>query len=120
YLEFLWGLEINKLNLTHERSRIETRESMNSCADNWALAPTEETLVAMEELQDYNCLVPVSERKSFLTEFAAAEYEYIFVPLCTDIDFFIMEPGKSPQRFNAPYTNFPRVTSSANPFFVTF
>jgi hypothetical protein len=53
-------------------------------------------------------------------EFSATEYEYIVVPLSTEIDFFILRPGETPQRFSSPYTDLPRVTSSAHPFFVTF
>jgi hypothetical protein len=53
-------------------------------------------------------------------EFSAPEYEYIFVPLYTEDDFFVLEPGRAPQQFSFPYTDFPRVTCSANPFFVTF
>jgi hypothetical protein len=33
----------------------------------WTLAPTEETLAAMDALQTHNFTDPVSERKSFLT-----------------------------------------------------
>ncbi|KAJ7651467.1 hypothetical protein DFH06DRAFT_544080 [Mycena polygramma] len=94
---------------------------MASCVGRgWTLAPTEETLEAMRKLQHHNCTVPVSERKSALTEFDAAEYEYILVPLCADVEFFILEAGQAPRRFSAPYTGFPRVTSSVNPVFVTF
>ncbi|KAJ6588832.1 hypothetical protein B0H19DRAFT_1248430 [Mycena capillaripes] len=124
HMEYLWGLEIYTIDPTHERSILHIRKSMKlpfpPGTGGWTLAPTEETLAAMVSLQKHNSTSPVSERKSFLTEFAAAEYEYIFVPLYTNIDFFILEPGQAAQRFSAPYTNFPRVTSSANPFFVTF
>ncbi|KAJ6588842.1 hypothetical protein B0H19DRAFT_1101418 [Mycena capillaripes] len=124
HMEYLWGLEIYTIDPTHERSILHIRKSMEtpfpSGAGSWTLVPTEETLAAMDSLQVHNFTSPVSERKSFLTEFAADEYEYIFVPLYTDVDFFLLQPGQAPRRFAAPYTNFPRVTSSANPFFVTF
>ncbi|KAJ7778334.1 hypothetical protein B0H16DRAFT_1878997 [Mycena metata] len=120
-IEYLWGMEIYTIDPTHERSVIRIRKSMETLPKgSWTLVPTEETLVAMKALQVYNYTVPVSERKSFLAEFAAAEYEYIFVPLSTDVDFFVLEPGRQPERFSAPYNNFPLVTSSANPFFVAF
>ncbi|KAJ7240313.1 hypothetical protein B0H12DRAFT_1134868 [Mycena haematopus] len=92
---------------THERSILHIRKSMGpspSGGSRWTLVPTEETLVAMSELQ----------------EFSATEYEYTFVPLRTNVDFFILQPGEAPRRFSSPYTDFPRVTSSANPFFVAF
>ncbi|KAJ6588841.1 hypothetical protein B0H19DRAFT_1367363 [Mycena capillaripes] len=124
HMEYLWGLEVYTIDPTHERSIFHIRESMKtpfpSGSGSWTLVPTEKTLAAMDSLQVHNLTVPVSKRKSFLAEFAAAEYEYIFVPLYTDVDFFILEPGLPPQRFSAPYTNFPLVTSSANPSFVTF
>ncbi|KAJ6515711.1 hypothetical protein C8R45DRAFT_216587 [Mycena sanguinolenta] len=123
-LECLWGLEIYTLDPTHKRSVVYIRQSMQipfaRDAGTWALIPTEETLAAMDALQKHNFTKPVSERKSFLTEFSASEYEYIFVPLRTDVDFFILLPGENPRKFSAPYTDFPLVTSSANPFFVTF
>jgi len=123
-MEYLWGLEIYMIDPRHPRSILHIRKSMqvplpgSTCS--WTLVPTEETLAAMDALQEHNFTVPNSERKSFLTEFSAPEYEYIFVPLYTDVDFFILQPGQAPQRYSAPYTDFPRVTSSANPFFVTF
>ncbi|KAJ6473522.1 hypothetical protein C8R47DRAFT_712998 [Mycena vitilis] len=121
FAEYLWGLEIYTFDPTHERSIIKVRKSMESCVGtSWTLVPTEETLEAMASFQHGNCNVPVAKRKSALTEFAAAEYEYIFVPLCTDTDFFVLEPGQAPQRFTAPYAGFPRVASSVNPFFVAF
>ncbi|KAJ7240838.1 hypothetical protein B0H12DRAFT_1326356 [Mycena haematopus] len=134
-MEYLWGLEM------HDGSDSRTRKSMGpspSGGSRWTLVPTEETLIAMRALQTHNFTVPVSERKSFLTvshislidpltrrltmpqEFSAPEYQYIFVPLHTDIDFFILQPGEAPRRFSAPYADFPLVSSSANPFFVTF
>ncbi|KAJ7601173.1 hypothetical protein C8J56DRAFT_1157394 [Mycena floridula] len=123
-LEYLWGLEIYTIDPKHERSIIRIRKSMqkplSSDWGDWTLAPTEQTLSAMLSLQDYNELCPVSERKSFLTEFSAPEYEYIFVPLCSDVEFFILQSGSAPRRFSAPYLDFPRVTSSVNPFFVIF
>ncbi|KAJ7033698.1 hypothetical protein C8F04DRAFT_1103859 [Mycena alexandri] len=120
-IEYLWGMEIHTIDPTHERSVIRIRKSMETLPKgSWTLVPTEETLAAMQALQVHNYTVPVSERKSFLAEFPAAEYEYMFVPLSTDVDFFILEPGRTPQRLSAPYDNFPRVTSSVNPFFVTF
>ncbi|KAJ7892737.1 hypothetical protein B0H14DRAFT_3125927 [Mycena olivaceomarginata] len=94
--------------------------SLISRAGGWTLVPTEETLAAMLALQKYNITAPVSERKSFLTEFSATEYEYIIVPLSTELDFFILQPGEAPRRFSSPYTGLPRVTSSAHPFFVAF
>ncbi|KAJ7575081.1 hypothetical protein C8J56DRAFT_458928 [Mycena floridula] len=87
---------------------------------DWTLVPMEQTLSAMASLQDFNTSCPISERKSFLTEFSAPEYEYIFVPLSSDAEFFVLQPESAPQRFTSPYLDFPRVTSSANPFFVTF
>ncbi|KAJ7906051.1 hypothetical protein B0H13DRAFT_2333921 [Mycena leptocephala] len=119
HMEYLWGLEIYTIDPTHERSILHTRKSMGGIR-TWTLAPTEETLATMNALQTHNFTEPLSERKSFLTEFSAPEYEYIFVPLYTEDDFFVLEPGRVPQRFSFPYTNFPRVTSSANPFFVAF
>ncbi|KAJ6470045.1 hypothetical protein C8R47DRAFT_1298996 [Mycena vitilis] len=120
HAEYLWGLEIHTLYPTHECSIVKLRKSMERCiGTSWTLAPTEKTLAAMVSFQHRNGIGPVSERKSVFTEFAAAEHEYIFVPLRTDIDFFALEPGRAPQRFSAPYTDFPRVTSSVNPFFVT-
>ncbi|KAJ7864027.1 hypothetical protein B0H13DRAFT_2069849 [Mycena leptocephala] len=119
HMEYLWGLEIYTIDPTHERSILHIRKSMGGIR-TWTLAPTEKTLAAMKALQTHNFTDPVSERTSFLTEFSAAEYEYIFVPLYTEDDFFVLEPGRAPQRFGFPYTNFPRVTCSANPFFVTF
>ncbi|KAF8205572.1 hypothetical protein K438DRAFT_1964006 [Mycena galopus ATCC 62051] len=122
-MEYLWGLEIYTMDPTHERSILHLRKSMGPLpngAVTWTLVPTEETLVAMRALQVHNFTVPISERRSFLTEFSDPEYEYIFVPLDTDVDFFILQPGEAPRRFSAPYTDFPRVTSTANPFFVTF
>jgi hypothetical protein len=59
-------------------------------------------------------------RPTISQEFSAPEYEYIFVPLYTEDDFFVLEPGQAPKRFSFPYTDFPRVTCSANPFFVAF
>ncbi|KAF7371019.1 hypothetical protein MSAN_00736100 [Mycena sanguinolenta] len=122
-MEYMWGLDAYTIDPTHERSILEIRSSMQvpfADGGNWALVPTEETLVAMRALQVHNTTVPISERKSFLTEFAAPEYEYIFVPLRTNVTFFIMRPGRDAQQFSAPYADFPRVTSSANPFFATF
>ncbi|KAF7371021.1 hypothetical protein MSAN_00736300 [Mycena sanguinolenta] len=124
-MEYLWGLDAYTMDPTHERSILHIRRSMqipfpNGSIGSWALVPTEETLVAMQALQRHNIFVPIPERRSFLTEFSAAEYEYIFVPLHTDVDFYISRPGQEEQRFSAPYTDFPRITSSANPFFVTF
>ncbi|KAJ7666238.1 hypothetical protein DFH06DRAFT_1470406 [Mycena polygramma] len=122
HMEYLWGLEIGTIDPTHKRSIIKFRKSMANFPTGcgWTLVPTEETLAAMDALQVHNFTVPISERKSFLTEFPAKEYEYIFVPLRTEVDFFILEPGCAPQRFSAPYIDFPLVTSTANPFFVTF
>ncbi|KAJ6470046.1 hypothetical protein C8R47DRAFT_762001 [Mycena vitilis] len=138
HMEYLWGLNIRTIDPTHERNIIRVRKSMTTFPNNfgWTLVPTEETLAAMDALQVHNFTVPISERKSFLTvrhavphrskrseisqEFSAKEYEYIFVPLYTEADFFILEPDRIPQRFSAPYTDFPLVTSTANPFFVTF
>ncbi|KAJ7224294.1 hypothetical protein GGX14DRAFT_694057, partial [Mycena pura] len=123
-MEYFWGLEIYTINPRHERSMIHIRKSMEvpfpSGTGGWTLVPTEDTLLAMQSLQERNYTVPVSERESFLTVFSAPEYEYIFVPLYTDVDFFILLPRQAPQRFSTPYTDFPRVTSSANPFFVAF
>ncbi|KAJ7666222.1 hypothetical protein DFH06DRAFT_269893 [Mycena polygramma] len=114
-----WGLDIRTIDPTHKHSIVKFPRSMAtfSTGCGWTLVPTEETLAAMDALQVHN---PISERKSFLTEFSARKYEYIFVPLYTEVDFFVLEPGHAPQRFSAPYTDFPLVTSSANPFFVTF
>ncbi|KAJ7747263.1 hypothetical protein B0H16DRAFT_1462095 [Mycena metata] len=67
----------------------------------------------------YNDTVPLSQRKSFLTEISG-EYEYIFVPLDTDVDLFLLQPGQDSRRLASPYDDFPRVTSSTNPFFVLF
>ncbi|KAJ7185583.1 isoprenoid synthase domain-containing protein [Mycena filopes] len=121
-MEYLWGLEINTMDRNHESSILHIHKSMTTLIrGRWALAPTEDTLAAMESLQRHNYTVPISERRSFLdVEFPAGEYEYIFVPLNTDADFFVLEPGRAPRRFSAPYDNFPHVTSSANPFFVMF
>jgi hypothetical protein len=41
--------------------------SLLNRAGGWTLIPTEETLAAMEALQDHNITAPVSQRKSFLT-----------------------------------------------------
>ncbi|KAJ7666236.1 hypothetical protein DFH06DRAFT_1295346 [Mycena polygramma] len=122
HMEYLWGLNIHTIDPTHERNIIRVRKSMTTfpTGRGWTLVPTEETLAAMDALQVHNFTVPISERKSFLTEFSAKEYEYIFVPLYTEAEFFILEPDRTPQRFSAPYTDFPLVTSTANPFFVTF
>ncbi|KAJ6485681.1 hypothetical protein C8R45DRAFT_930780 [Mycena sanguinolenta] len=119
------GLDACTIEPTHKRSILEVRSSMqvpfpDGGAGSWTLIPTEETLVAMQALQLHNITVPVFQRKSFLAEFSAREYEYIFVPLYTSVDFFILRPGQEAQQLSAPYTDFPRVTSSANPFFVTF
>ncbi|KAJ7747248.1 hypothetical protein B0H16DRAFT_1888779 [Mycena metata] len=120
HLEYLWGLEIHTFDPTHERSILHIRKSMeNLSSGSWSLVPTQETLAAMHLLQKHNYTLPLSQRKSFLTEFSA-EYEYIFVPLDTDVDFFVLQPGQDPQRLASPYDDFPRVTSSANPFFVLF
>ncbi|KAJ7212175.1 hypothetical protein GGX14DRAFT_519752 [Mycena pura] len=124
HMEYLWGLNIHTFNPAHERSIIRIRKSMDvpflkSGAGSWTLAPTEETLAAMYALQKHNMVVPIYGRKSFLSEFPAAEYEYIFVPF-TDVDFYVLLPGQAPRRLSAPYSDFPLVTSSANPFFVTF
>ncbi|KAF7361637.1 hypothetical protein MVEN_00507000 [Mycena venus] len=124
HMEYLWGLDIYGIDPAHERSVVHIRKSMEapfpSGTGSWTLVPTEETLAAMESLQKRNLSVPIRERKCFLTEFSATEYEYIFVPLHAEVDFFILRPGQTPQRFSAPYNGFPRVTSGANPFFVTF
>ncbi|KAJ7829425.1 hypothetical protein B0H14DRAFT_3717524 [Mycena olivaceomarginata] len=90
-IEYLWGLEIYSIDPTHERSLLHVRNSMLPLlgrTGGWTLVPTEETLVAMQALQSRNIAAPVSKRKSFLTEFSATEYEYIVVPLSTEIDFF--------------------------------
>ncbi|KAF7361638.1 hypothetical protein MVEN_00507100 [Mycena venus] len=124
HMEYLWGLNIHAFNPAHERSILHIRKSLDvpfpSGTGSWTLVPTEETLAAMASLQKHNMTVPIYGRKSFLTEFPAAEYEYIFVPLDTDVDFYVLLPGQAPRRFSAPYCDFPLVTSSANPFFVTF
>ncbi|KAJ6470044.1 hypothetical protein C8R47DRAFT_1298993 [Mycena vitilis] len=122
HMEYLWGLEIGTIDPTHKRSILKFRKSMTDfpTGSGWTLVPTEETLAAMDALQVHNFTVPISERKSFLTEFPAKKYEYIFVPLRTEVDFFILKPGRAPQRLSAPYTDFPLVTSTANPFFATF
>ncbi|KAJ7666245.1 hypothetical protein DFH06DRAFT_1295353 [Mycena polygramma] len=124
-MQYLWGLDIQTIDPTHERSFLEVRKSMESEAPlrsgtGWTLVPTEETLAAMDALQVHNFPVLVSERKSFFDEFSATTYEYIFVPLYTEVDFFILEAGRPPQRFSAPYADFLRVTSTTNPFFVAF
>ncbi|KAK7000684.1 hypothetical protein R3P38DRAFT_3218363 [Favolaschia claudopus] len=123
-MEYLWGMEMGTIDPTHERSILQVRKSMVTPfpggANSWFLVPTEETLNAMYELQMHNLDVPVSERISFFDEFAEDEYEYIFVPRKTGVDFFISQPGLAPRRISAPYTDFPRVTSSALPFFVAF
>ncbi|KAJ6485697.1 hypothetical protein C8R45DRAFT_997535 [Mycena sanguinolenta] len=122
-MEYLWGLDIYTIDPRHERSKLEIRSSMQvpfRGGGSWTLIPTEDTLVAMRALQEHNITVPISERQSFLTEFSAPEYEYIFVPLNTDVDFYVIRPGQDAQQFSAPYADFPRVTSSANPFFVAF
>ncbi|KAJ7853867.1 hypothetical protein B0H13DRAFT_1197666 [Mycena leptocephala] len=105
HIEYLWGLEIYSFDSTHERSILHIRKSMDLSASTgcWTLAPTEETLAAMNSLQTHNFTVPVSERKSFLTEFSATEYEYILVPLCTDVDFLMLESGRPLQRFSATF-----------------
>ncbi|KAK7005776.1 hypothetical protein R3P38DRAFT_3214722 [Favolaschia claudopus] len=128
-LEFLWGLDIYALNPMQDSmrdsksSRLEFNKSMDIKLPDghrtWTLVPTEETLVAMLDLHRQNCNVPVSERTSLFTEFSASQFEYIFVPLTTQLDFFIRVSGK-PQKYTAPYNDFPRVISSANPFFVAF
>ncbi|KAJ7240304.1 hypothetical protein B0H12DRAFT_1326455, partial [Mycena haematopus] len=103
-LEYLWGLEIYTMDPTHERSILHIRKSMGpspSGGSRWTLVPTEETLMAMRALQVHNFTVPVSERRSFLTEFSAPEYQYIFVPLHSDVDFFVLQPGGAPRRFSA-------------------
>ncbi|KAJ7598415.1 hypothetical protein C8J56DRAFT_914015 [Mycena floridula] len=118
-LEFHWGLELFTFNEDHERSIVQVRKSMlNLPHGRWALVPTEETMSAMLVMQKHNILSPVSQRKSFLTEFSDPTYEYLFIPLRTDIDFFVIEAGRAPQRYPAPYHDFPRIKSSANPFFV--
>ncbi|KAJ6473520.1 hypothetical protein C8R47DRAFT_1144673 [Mycena vitilis] len=123
HAEYLWGLDMNTIEPKHERSILEIRKSMETLPGtdgSWTLVPTEETLIAMDVLQTHNITASISERKSFLTEFSAAQYEYIFVSLNTEAEFFILQPGQTPRRFSAPYTDFPLVTSSANPFFVAF
>ncbi|KAK7005772.1 hypothetical protein R3P38DRAFT_2556582 [Favolaschia claudopus] len=123
-MEYLWGLEIYTIDPTHERSILKVRESMTVPLPNgrrsWVLLPTEETLVAMVALQVHNFNVPISERKSFLAEFSAKEYEYIFLPLSTEVDFFVSRPGRGLQSLRRPSTDILRVKSTANPFFVTF
>ncbi|KAJ7754436.1 hypothetical protein B0H16DRAFT_744266 [Mycena metata] len=120
-MEYLWGLEIYTIDPTHELSILHIQKSMETLPPgSWTLVPTEETLAAMQSLQKHNYTVPISERKSFLTELSALEYEYMFIPLSTDVEFFILDPERAPRRFSPPYNNFPRVMSSANPFFVTF
>ncbi|KAK7000683.1 hypothetical protein R3P38DRAFT_3054737 [Favolaschia claudopus] len=123
-MEYLWGLEICTIDPTHEKSILHVRRSMAVSLPNgepsWALLPTAETIAAMTALQTHNFTVPIAQRKSFLVEFPAEEYEYIFVPLSPEVDFFIQGPGKSITQLRAPFTTFPRVMASANPFFVAF
>ncbi|KAJ7666251.1 hypothetical protein DFH06DRAFT_1127372 [Mycena polygramma] len=80
----------------HERSILEIRKSMETLPGSddtgWTLVPTEETLIAMDVLQTHNITASISERKSFLTEFSAAQYEYIFVPLNTEAEFCLGKP----------------------------
>ncbi|KAJ7601241.1 hypothetical protein C8J56DRAFT_912570 [Mycena floridula] len=100
-LEYLWGLEIYTIDAKHERSIVQIRKSMQKLVSgdwgDWTLVPTEQTLSAMASLQDFNTSCPISERKSFLTEFSAPEYEYIFVPLSSDAEFFVLQPESAPQ-----------------------
>ncbi|KAJ7601215.1 hypothetical protein C8J56DRAFT_912480 [Mycena floridula] len=120
-MEYLWGLEIFTIDPTHERSILHIRRSLQKLPKGeWTLVPTEATLSAMLSLQKNNAASPISDRQSLFNVFSAPEYEYIFVPLWTDVDFFIHQSGHAPQRFTAPYFNFPLVTSSVNPFFATF
>ncbi|KAK7001597.1 hypothetical protein R3P38DRAFT_3045904 [Favolaschia claudopus] len=128
-LEYLWGLEPYALDPMQNSmqdskcNRLEYHKSMDVKLPNgnrsWTLIPTEETLAAIFALHRQNCYAPISERKPFFTEFPASQFEYIFVPLTTQLDFFIRVSGK-PQKYTAPYNDFPRVISSANPFFVAF
>ncbi|KAJ7228244.1 hypothetical protein GGX14DRAFT_611921 [Mycena pura] len=124
HMEYIWGLNIHTFNPAHERSILHIRKSMvtpfPTGKGSWTLIPTEETLAAMDALQKHNIYAPIYARKSFLAEFSAAQYEYIFIPLRMDVDIFILQSGQAPQRFSAPYSDFPHVTSSANPFFVVF
>ncbi|KAJ7584243.1 hypothetical protein C8J56DRAFT_1167039 [Mycena floridula] len=94
-------------NEDHERSIVHVRKSMLKLPRGrcQALVPTEEAVGMLLDAAS-------------LQEFSDPTYEYLFIPLKTDIDFFVVEAGRAPQRYSSPYTNFPRITSSANPFFV--
>ncbi|KAJ6498968.1 hypothetical protein C8R45DRAFT_99215 [Mycena sanguinolenta] len=111
-------------------SVLSVRESMLSSGDSWMLIPTEETLTAMRALQVHNFTVPISKRKSFLSVSCLSLYNAssnmvtgicgrsIGVPICPSLHKpRDLRPGQAPRQLSAP---FPRVTCSANPFFVTF
>ncbi|KAJ7598420.1 hypothetical protein C8J56DRAFT_166235 [Mycena floridula] len=115
-LEYSWGMDLFTFDEEHELSILRIRPSMTEL--RWILVPTEETLSAMVKMQSNNFSCPIAQRNSFLAEFSAPEYEYIFVPLDSDVDFFVIESGRPPHRYSSPYLDFPRIRVAANPFFV--
>ncbi|KAJ7592149.1 hypothetical protein C8J56DRAFT_521255 [Mycena floridula] len=115
-LEFIWGLNAFEFDETHEKNIICLRKSMHGLlSQGWTLIPTIETLTAMKEMVRYNTQCALTQRKSFLTEFSAPEYEYIFLPLDIQEEILVYE-----HRFVPPYQDFPRIRCSANPFFVAY
>ncbi|KAJ7592153.1 hypothetical protein C8J56DRAFT_932648 [Mycena floridula] len=115
-LEYMWGLEFSQFDENHERNAIYVRKSMHALlAEGWTLIPTEETMAAMADMQYYNEICPIPERKNLFKEFPAAEYEYIFLPITIQEEITI-----SGKHYSPPYTDFPRVKCSANPFFIAF
>ncbi|KAJ7592160.1 hypothetical protein C8J56DRAFT_1162594 [Mycena floridula] len=114
--EYLWGLNAFEFDETHERNIIYLRKSLHArLRQGWTLIPTIETLTAMRALVGHNSRCPLTERKSFLSEFSAPEYEYMFLPM--DIQEEIIVDGRC---FSPPYQGFPRIRCSANPFFVAY
>ncbi|KAJ7592158.1 hypothetical protein C8J56DRAFT_521405 [Mycena floridula] len=115
-LEYSWGLNRLEFDENHERNAIYMRKSMHALFPfGWSLIPTKETLTAMREMLEFNVVCGVTERKSFLTEFSAPEYEYIFLPMDIQVDILVYG-----QRYSPPYHGFPRIKCSANPFFLAF
>ncbi|KAJ7599311.1 hypothetical protein C8J56DRAFT_916407 [Mycena floridula] len=114
--EYRWGLNLREFDESHERNIIYVRKSMRALLGRgWTLVPTEDTLTNMREMQAYNESCPLSERKNFLAEFSAPEYEYMFFPVKMQEDIIV--DGK---RYSAPYSDFPRIKCSVNAFFCRF
>ena len=83
-LEYCWGLHKFELDIENDCNAIKcevqkiykmstqrnalyvVRPSIRALRDNWMLVPTEETLTAMLQMQQYNTTCPIDQRRHYL------------------------------------------------------